>query len=200
MLLHLQKIQIASYLQHRQQKNILEQRCIGTVIRVDSTKLVISGIIKDAPVNSSFQYTSFIPLDNLLKDKDRRENDEQWGNANYITFIKTKPSVNADLLQKKITDVFAKNAGDNETTITLLTLKQMHFETAIENSVYLHGNKNTVYIFMVLAILLLLIACINYVNLTTAKASLRAKEVSIRKIVGANRFICLTSLLPKHYW
>ena len=89
--------------------------------------------------------------------------------------------------KKKITGIFAKNANDNETTITLVPLRQMHFENEITNSVYIHGNKNAVYIFTVLAVLLLLIACINYVNLTTAKASLRAKEVSVRKIVGANR-------------
>src|SRR6185312_5718322 len=57
----------------------------------------------------------------------------------------------------------------------------------LQSSSFLSGNKNTVYIFSVLGILLLLIACINYINLTTAKASLRAKEVSVRKIVGAGR-------------
>jgi putative ABC transport system permease protein len=159
----------------------------GTVMHVDSTNLVVRGVVKDAPANSSFQYTSFIPLSNLLKDKNRRENDEQWDNANYITFIKAGSSANARLLEKKITGVYAKNSGDNEGTITLMPLKQMHFENDIQNSVYEHGNKNTVYIFTVLAVFLLLIACINYVNLTTAKASLRAKEVSVRKIVGANR-------------
>ncbi len=159
----------------------------GTVMHADSTNLVVRGVVKDAPANSSFQYTSFIPLSNLLKDKNRRENDEQWENANYITFIKTKLPANAGTLEKKITNVYAKNSGDNEGTITLMPLKQIHFENDIENSVYQHGSKNTVYIFTVLAVFLLLIACINYVNLTTAKASLRAKEVSVRKIVGANR-------------
>ena len=159
----------------------------GTVIHADSTDLVVRGVVKDAPANSSFQYSSFIPLSNLLRDKNRRENDEDWGNANYLTFIKTRPSANAGLLEKKITGIYAKNANDNETNITLMPLLQMHFENEIQNSVFLHGSKNTVYIFTVLAVLLLLIACINYINLTTAKASLRAKEVSVRKIIGANR-------------
>src|SRR5260221_1951590 len=63
----------------------------------------------------------------------------------------------------------------------------MHFETGLQSSFVIHGNLNTVYIFTVLGFLLLLIACINYVNLTTAKASMRAKEVSIRKMIGAQR-------------
>jgi putative ABC transport system permease protein len=164
-----------------------KRNILGTTFRVDSMNLVVKGIIKDAPANSSFQYTSFIPLANLLKDEGRRTNDEQWQNANYITFIKTKVGANKNLVSKKITDVFAKNSDDHETTISLEALKDMHFETDISNSVFIHGNKNTVYIFTLLAVLLLLIACINYVNLTTAKASLRSKEVGVRKMIGATR-------------
>lgn len=164
-----------------------KRNILGTTIHVDSMNLVVKGIIKDAPVNSSFQYTSFIPLANMLKDAERRANDEQWGNANYITFIKTKIDADQTLVAKKITDVFEKNSADNETTISLVALKNMHFENDISNSVFIHGNKNPVYIFTVLAVLLLLIACINYVNLTTAKASLRSKEVSVRKMIGAKR-------------
>ncbi len=158
-----------------------------TVIRVDSMNYVVKGIVKDAPANSSFQYTSFIPLANLLKDPDRRANDEQWQNANYISFVKVKQASNTVAVSKKISAVFAKNSGDKETTISLVGLKDMHFENEIQSSVFIHGNKKTVYIFTVLAVLLLLIACINYVNLNTAKASLRAKEVSVRKIAGASR-------------
>ncbi len=162
---------------------------LGTIIRIDSTNYVIKGIIKDAPTNSSFQYTSFIPLANLLKDAKRKANDEQWGNANYITFIKAKPGTKAQVLTKKITEVLQKRSGDTnkETDISLISLKDMHFETNLQSSSFGSGNKNTVFIFIVLGVLLLLVACINYVNLTTAKASLRAKEVSVRKIVGANK-------------
>ncbi len=160
---------------------------LGKTIRADSMNYIVKGIVADAPANSSFQYSAFIPLVNLLKDADRRSNDEQWQNANYITFIKVKPGTNETIVSKKITKVYEKYSGDKEGDISLTALKEMHFENDIQSSVFLHGNKNTVYIFTVLAVLLLLIACINYVNLTTAKASLRAKEVSVRKIVGANR-------------
>jgi putative ABC transport system permease protein len=77
-------------------------------------------------------------------------------------------------------------AGDSA-PITLISLRDMHFEEEIQNSAFVHGNRNTVYIFSFIGFLLLLIACINYVNLTTAKAGLRAKEVSIRKMTGASR-------------
>ena len=160
---------------------------VGTTIRVDSFNLVVRAIVSDAPANSSFHYTSFIPLLNFLRDASRRENDEQWQNANYHTFLTIKPSTNAAVVSKKITQLYQKKSEDNTVASTLMPLTKMHFETETGNSVFIHGNKQTVYIFTVLAIFLLLIACINYVNLTTAKAGLRSKEVSIRKIVGANR-------------
>ena len=165
------------------------RNALGTVIHVDSMNYVVKGIINDAPANSSFQYTAFIPLGNLLKNAARKANDEQWDNANYITFIELRAGANTSLVSKKITSVLQVNSGDNdhESSITLEPLKNMHFETDLQSSSFVSGNISTVYIFSVLGILLLLIACINYVNLTTAKESLRAKEVSIRKIVGANR-------------
>ena len=165
------------------------RNALGTVIHVDSMNYVVKGIINDAPANSSFQYTAFIPLGNLLKNAARKANDEQWDNANYITFIELRAGANTSLVSKKITSVLQVNSGDNdhESSITLEPLKNMHFETDLQSSSFVSGNISTVYIFSVLGMLLLLIACINYVNLTTAKESLRAKEVSIRKIVGANR-------------
>jgi putative ABC transport system permease protein len=69
----------------------------------------------------------------------------------------------------------------------LVALNDMHFESDLQHSAFLHGNRTMVNIFIVLGILLLVTACINYVNLTTARASIRSKEVSIRKIVGAGR-------------
>lgn len=165
------------------------EQVLGKVIRVDSLNFIVKAIVADPPPNSSFQYTSFMPLSNLLLDPDRRANDEQWGNANYISFIQTKPAANPAQLSKQITNVLQQRSGDTEKeiSISLLNLKNLHFDKEGRSAVFVKGNKNAVYIFSILGILLLLIACINYVNLTTAKASLRAKEVSIKKMVGAKR-------------
>ncbi len=160
---------------------------LNKTILINNISYQVKAIIADAPANSSFHYNAFIPLAALLTNKELRENDEQWGNANYITFAKLKPKTGSVATAKKLTDVLQKNSGDTEAYISLVALKDMHFETEVQSSVFIHGNKTTVYIFTVLAFLLLLVACINYVNLTTAKASLRAKEVSIRKMVGAKR-------------
>ena len=160
---------------------------LGQIILVDTVNYLVRGVVADAPTNSSFQYTSFIPISALLTNQQIRENDQQWNNANYITFVKTTIGSNTGMVEKKITDVMASKSKGDGTSISIISLKDMHFETEINNSVFIHGNQNTVYIFSILGLLLLMIACINYINLTTARASLRAKEVSVRKINGADR-------------
>ena len=164
------------------------QSALGQTIRIDTMNYRIQGVVNDAPINSSFQYSAFIPIAALLTNPQIRENDEQWNNANYITFIKTTLNTSPDHIAKKITDLVKRKSNDKDAaSISLIALRDMHFETEIQNSVFVKGNRNTVYIFTFLGFLLLLIACINYVNLTTAKAGLRAREVSIRKITGAKR-------------
>ncbi|MEP6681988.1 MAG: ABC transporter permease [Parafilimonas sp.] len=159
---------------------------LNATIRIDSNNYTVKAIIKNAPSNSSFQYDAFLPLSALLKNQQLKENDENWDNFNYITFVKLKPNANILAVSKKLTHLIPGNEKE-ETLISLTALKAMHFETGLQNSDFVQGNKNTVYIFSILAFVLLLVACINYVNLTTAKASLRAKEVSVKKIIGAKR-------------
>ena len=170
---------------------------VGATIRIDSINYQVSGVVADAPSNSSFQYDAFIPIAALLSNPQQRENDEQWNNYNYLTFIKLSPQSTpvmpmassrngVTVVSQKLTNIMqrSKEEGAN---ISLTPLLDMHFQTGLQDSSFVQGNRNAVYIFSIIAFLLLLIACINYVNLATAKASLRAKEVSVRKIIGASR-------------
>lgn len=164
------------------------QNAVGQIIHIDSANYLVRGVLADPTINSSFQYQAFLPISVLLTNPQIRENDEQWGNANYITFIKASYGSNSDKVIGKINSILQKKVKpDDYTPVSILSLKEMHFANFFQFSSFVHGNQNTVYLFSLLGFLLLLIACINYVNLTTAKASVRAKEVSIRKITGANR-------------
>ncbi len=159
---------------------------MGAIISIDTIDYQVKGIVADAPANSSFQYHAFIPMAALLTDPQIRQNDENWNNFNYITFVRLKPGSNLAATSKKLTKILPDNDKEG-TAISLVSLQDMHFENDLQSSSFPSGNRTTVYVFTILAFLLLLVACINYVNLTTAKASLRAKEVSVRKIVGAKR-------------
>jgi putative ABC transport system permease protein len=161
---------------------------MGRFLRIGPTPYQVAGIIRDNPANSSFQFDILLPIDALLADSNDRREALSWGNYNFHTFVKLKPTANPAALGPAITGIMHRNApitGDN--TISLSALKELHFETETSNDPAPHINRKNVYIFSILGVFLLLIACINYVNLTTARASMRAKEVGIRKIVGAGK-------------
>lgn len=160
---------------------------VGQVIAIDSINYTVAAVIKDNPSNSSFQYDVMLPVEAYMSSEANRKNSEEWGNFNFITFLQVHNTANIDALNKKITNLLISNKKDSSITVGLQSLPAMHFETGLQSSSIEHSSKKTVYIFSILAVLLIVTACINYVNLTTARASLRAKEITIRKIVGAQR-------------
>jgi len=160
---------------------------VGQTILVDTVNYTVQAVIKDNPTNSSFQFDILLQLDGRLSDPKIYKNDKTWNNFGYVTFIELRPDANRSRVEAGLNDIINKNRTNHNDKISLQPLGAMYFESNVQNSSLPHGNKKITYIFSLLGILLLIIACINYVNLTTAKASLRAKEVSIRKIIGAKR-------------
>ncbi len=166
-----------------------DQDAIGKVLRIDSNNYQVQGVVKDNRANSSFQFNLLMPIAAQFADPKQKMNALQWGNYNYLTFLKLKPGANAAVIGNKLKTIVHQNKkGDKgDQKFELISLADMHFENDLQSSVILHGSRTMVNVFIVLGALLLITACINYVNLTTARASLRSKEVSVRKIVGADR-------------
>jgi putative ABC transport system permease protein len=162
---------------------------VGKILRVDTVNYQVQAVVKDNPANSSFQYNVLIPIAAELTDPNTRKEALVWNNYNYTTFIKLKPGSNVKAVSAKLLQILRANRKDfdGKSIYRLVNLKDMHFENDVQNSNFIHGNRTMVNVFITLAALLLITACINYVNLTTARASIRSKEVSIRKIVGAGR-------------
>lgn len=159
---------------------------IGKVLKMDSLYYTVNAVVADNPSNSSFRFDLLSNLTGLMKNEARRKNDESWGNFNYLSFIRLNENSSIKQIESKITGILRKNKEDSTIKSTLVGLKDMHFETGLQNYTFEHTNKQMVTVFLVIAILILLTACINYVNLSTARASMRAKEISIRKINGAS--------------
>ena len=162
---------------------------VGQVLRIDTVNYQVQAIVKDNPANSSFQYNVLIPVAAKFRDSSAKKQALQWGNYNYITFFKLRPGTDTKKLGSTLLSIMQHNRKGDKGNVTfrMENLRDMHFENDLQHSSFLHGNRTMVNIFIVLGILLLVTACINYVNLTTARASIRSKEVSIRKIVGAGR-------------
>lgn len=166
-----------------------KQEAVGKILRVDTVNYQVQAVVKDNPANSSFQYNVLIPIAAELTDPEARKQALVWNNYNYTTFLKLKPGSDTKAVSAKLLQILKTNRKDfdGKSVYRLVNIRDMHFENDLQNSAFIHGNRTMVDIFMILAGLLLITACINYVNLTTARASIRSKEVSVRKIVGADR-------------
>lgn len=164
-----------------------DANAVGHVILADTVNYTVQAVVKDNPLNSSFQFDILLNVNGRLSNPSTYKNDKTWNNFSYITFLQLRPDADKTLVETKLNDIIDKNRTNDNATTSLTPLSAMYFETDLQSSEMPHGNKKTTYIFSLLGLLLLVTACINYVNLTTAKASLRAKEVSVRKIVGAQR-------------
>jgi putative ABC transport system permease protein len=158
---------------------------VGQMIKIDTVNYEVQAVIKDNPANSSFQFDVLIPLAAYLSNPAQRKNEESWSIANYLTFVKLAKSANSKIIEGGINKILDESIPAGKSTVSLLPLKEMHFERGSIFSAINRGNHKSIYILTTLALLLLFVACINYVNLTIANSSRHAREVSIRKIVGA---------------
>ena len=153
-------------------------------------QLKVTGIAADVPINSHLQFDMVIPLE--LYRPMNPDWFTQWPNNGLFTYVQLNPAVDPKQLSKQFPSFMDKYLGEFFATagfkmgLTIQPLKDVYFATDALDKVK-HGYKKMVYIFMSIAILILLIACINFINLATARATDRSKEVGLRKVLGAVR-------------
>jgi putative ABC transport system permease protein len=164
---------------------------IGRVISADDKiNFKVTGIIKNIPRNSSIRHDIFFPMTLLAKNMYANNTtglnlDNDFIQFSYETYLLLKPGISLPALATKLRDIhLSHKADDVDVAYLLQPLLKMHLCKADGSD----GGIKTVQMFIIIALLILLIACINYVNLSTARSMLRAKEVSVRKIIGAARF------------
>ena len=172
---------------------------IGKVVTTGQDEVnKVTGVIADYPANSSFQYHVMMPVSRLnylayVKTKTSYDNktivpsiDADWSAFRYQTYLLLKnDNVNTAVLEKKLQAIHERQKPE-DAPVPYLTqpLLKMHLYKADGTD----GGMSTVSTFAIVALMILIIACINYVNLSTARSMLRAKEVSMRKIIGAGKF------------
>lgn len=148
----------------------------------------VTGIMADMPENTRLKADMVVSMSTLTQ-KLNTGLDEQWGNYGAEAFVLLKPDVSAETLQAKLPDFLERrNGGEMKqsqmfVTLFLEPLREVYLYSTRDGSST--GNINNVYIFSVVAVFILLIAAFNFINLTTARSTERAKEVGIRKVVGA---------------
>jgi putative ABC transport system permease protein len=162
---------------------------MGKMITLDKTlTLKVAGIAKDVPSNSHLEFDMIVPIENY-KDAGIMTS---WINNGLYTYLELDPHTTQAQLEKQLPAFMEKYMGSDmrkfgfDFSLTLTPLKDIYFEDGSFDGVK-HGNKTVVYIFLSIAVLILLIACINFMNLSTIRAAERSKEVGLRKVLGALR-------------
>jgi putative ABC transport system permease protein len=166
---------------------------LGKILRYgDSLELRVTGILRNMPRNSHFIMDLIIPFETLgiISNLDLNS----WQNNFCATYILMAEGSHPDVLEQKIPELYHKHAnpenwpgGRRYARPFLQSLTSIHFHSDLDGELAPNNNIKNITLFSTIALLILIIACINYMNLATARSTQRGKEAAIRKIVGAQR-------------
>ena len=167
-----------------------EEDAMGQVIRLNNkVDLKVSGIVRDVPDNSTLQFQCLVPFSTYMANEPWvKQSATQWGNFSFQMYVELHDYANAGEVHARRKDIVKKNENQASTAEVLLhPMERWRLYNDFENGKSSGGLIEYVQMFTVIAIFILLIACINFMNLATARSEKRAREVGIRKTVGSNR-------------
>jgi putative ABC transport system permease protein len=183
---------------------------VGQTLTFDDTLLCkVTGVIKDIPAQSHINFDFFISMANLGSNEQ-----DAWLTNNFATYVVLKPGADYKNLQTKMPVFLRKHVGDQLQSILHLTvdafeqsgsyyrfvffpITKIHLQSNTQAEFGPNGNITYVYIFSAIAVFILLIACINFMNLSTARSSNRAREVGVRKVLGSPRKYLIAQFLTE---
>ncbi len=151
----------------------------------------VSGVFADVPSTSHLQFDVLLPMQDLLADG--RFERSPWGWQNFVTYVELPPSADVAAIEDKVTSLYMRyrqedfTTSNTQATSYLQPLADIHLNEEIQAPAAKTGSRKTVYFFTIIGLITLIIALVNYVNLSTARAMDRAKEVGVRKVVGARK-------------
>ena len=165
---------------------------MGKVLTIlGSQDFVVTGVVKSLPRNSHFKFDILLSLENVLQQN--RYFDRAWVSENVYTYIRLAPGADAKALEAKLPQIPEEFIGDFMKRafflieFKLVKLTDIHLHSSVSNELEVNGNYRNVNALGIVALLVLLIAFINYLNLATSRSVERAHEVGIRKVTGALR-------------
>jgi putative ABC transport system permease protein len=161
---------------------------MGQHLTIDRTfDVVVTGIVQDPPLNSSLTFTMLSPFQILLTQYIGDDNSDNWGFNSFSTFLLLAPEVRAADFNAKLEGYLQRYVADDTDRLAVQRLTDIHLLSDLGHDFRNKGSIKYVWIFSALALFILAIASINFMNLTTARSAKRAREVGMRKVVGARR-------------
>ena len=183
---------------------------VGRVLRFDNTSdYKVTGVIKDLPQTSHFNFDFFVSL----STSDESRNDK-WPSFNFNTYLLLRKDADPKLVAKKVQDINDKyvwpqvkqmmnidpddfKRSGNYMNLSLMPVTDIHLHSDRIAELGVNGDMQVVYIFSVIAVFILLIACVNFMNLSTARSANRAREVGVRKVLGSGRASLINQFLTE---
>ncbi|MBT1703537.1 ABC transporter permease [Chryseosolibacter indicus] len=162
---------------------------INQIVRVDNAyDLKVTGILKDIPSNSSLEFDCIIPFGIYEKQDWVKNTKENWGNYSFQVFVELQPNASETSVENNIRDLLIKKGQtDIKREFFLHPMERWRLHSNFENGKESGGMIEYVNMFTLIAVFILIIACINFMNLATARSERRAREVGVRKSVGSHR-------------
>ncbi|MGE0590659.1 MAG: ABC transporter permease, partial [Cyclobacteriaceae bacterium] len=156
----------------------------------DTVTVKITGVMKDYPSNTHLKFDFMLSFESL---KTLNYHLTSWWNYSFYTYLELEEGVNIPALEDKIKFISRKYIADQEDysgykqEYSLIPFSNIHLQSNIRSEMEANSKASYVYIFMIIGIFILVIACINFMNLATARSAMRAKEIGLRKVAGAFR-------------
>lgn len=171
------------------------ESALGKSVKVESElDFEVNAVIEDLPQTTDFQFTAFLPF---KKMEVMGWAGDFWGNNNCRTFAMLAEGTDLGAFNEKIKDFSLRNADIKNTSDFLFPMSDLHLKSEFENGKSVGGRIDLIRMFGLVGIVILLIACVNFVNLSTAQSEKRAKEVGIRKVSGADRSMLIGQFLAE---
>ncbi|MFN7490438.1 MAG: ABC transporter permease [Chryseotalea sp.] len=173
-----------------------------TLTLADTLVFTVSGVMKNIPAQSHIQSDAIISFSTYEKLDRSFKYTEGWGNINMTNYVLLKDHVDFNVYQNKVKNIYMDNVADMlktwgaEAYISLEPLPDVYLKSEAGNALGPIGSIDRIYLLAGIAIFVLILGCINFINLATARSVYRAKEVGLRKVVGSSRsgllvqFIC----------
>jgi putative ABC transport system permease protein len=162
-----------------------KEDAVGKTLKVNNDKfLTVKGVVKTPPVNSSIKFawlTSFKPYE------ERNEWLREWGNNGIMSYVQLKQGSDPKRVNKKLYNFISSKDTTAIAKPFLLSIDDWRLRSRFEEGKYAGGRIEYVRLFSIIALLIIIIACINFMNLATARSEQRAREVGVRKVMGAGR-------------
>jgi putative ABC transport system permease protein len=169
-----------------------DENPIGKVLTVEeSAKFTVTGVVSNVPRNSHFIFDMLCSFETHAKNN--RMSMVNWLSLNYYTYIMIREGSDPWALEQKFPDMIATNAGNilnavkGDIKLTLQPITSIHLHSRLEQEISATSNIAYIFIFSAIALFILFIACMNFMNLATARSTKRAQEVGMRKVLGAHR-------------